>query len=102
MPLVFLRKLRVHEPRLTISDIIRYTLLSSIESLDVERWGAQDSDESFTGFSEAGEVSRSVLRKFQFIHSILPTELVFKLLLGYLTALRLLDWTFQISVILLY
>jgi hypothetical protein len=35
-PMVFLRSLKVHCPRITINEVIRYTLLPSLESLGIK------------------------------------------------------------------
>jgi hypothetical protein len=96
-PTVYLRKLTVHDRRLTTSDIIKFTLLPNIEYLEVEHCVTRKSMDSLTSSSGGYEpsTSTSALKNLKFSRSSLPTVPVFKLLLGHLTALESLHWVFS-------
>lgn len=58
-PIGFLRSLEVHCPRITISEVIRYTLLPNLESLEIKYFEILHPLELPSNIPESSEVSYS-------------------------------------------
>jgi hypothetical protein len=89
--MVFLRSLKVHCPRTTSNEVIKYTHLQSLESLEIKYF---DILQPF----EYHQTSRRAATRYQyskhpkFTYSIMPTRPVVEAIVGHLNSLQSLDW----------
>ena len=90
-PMIFLRSLKVHCPRTTSNEVIKYTHLQSLESLEIKYFDILQPFESSSNITESGDTI-SVLKHLKFTYSIMPTRPVVEVLVGHLNSLQSLDW----------
>lgn len=83
-PMIFLRSLKVHCPRITINEVIRYTLFPSLESLEIEYLEILHPFRISSNIPESSEVSASKLKHLKFTYSMMPTRPVLEPFVGYL------------------
>jgi hypothetical protein len=90
--MVFLRSSRVHCPRITIAEVIKYTLLPSLESLKIGFLDILQTSEILLDIPDSSEVTASGLKHLEFRYSKMPTRPALEALVGNLNSLESLDW----------
>ncbi len=89
--MVFLRSLKAHCPRITSNEVIGYSRLQSLESVEMKYFGILRPFKSLPDFLKSIENTKSVLKHLKFTYSIMPTGPVLEALVEHLNSLQSLD-----------